>query len=478
MDRQRVHKHSLSQMMHAHEDDESDEEPPETAQPQRLAWTRGLGDAAKHAARRIGDKALATLEDTLDAAEERLLEPEAAAPDDGRDPFDDVRVREALEQLKADAREELDLQKEVFEARIEELEACAASQFDGKNDRLASDTASTSDVVAVLCAAALRGAGVDDAALLSAELAAEPPRDASVRLEAAVAGAKVANGNSGDLDTLRTQFEAARKARDQESARLREEAQSARSLAATKAAEASEERKNSLNARATAAQAVARAEKAEARSRRVEERRRASEAACGAALAERDALDVVLQSRESTASASRRRLDAASAEADETAAVGRILRKRCEDAEAAAAAAQGDRERVEAARKNLERVVRSFEQKAQTAEAALKRDHALQLSEKEGDIEDAQTQIRELEARVAQARASEQARDVAAARAEAEASAARAAAQAAVADVAALKDVLLRPPDPVPVVEREQAPGKRRGFAAWLNEVVDAELGS
>ena len=69
-------------------------------------------------------------------------------------------------------------------------------------------------------------------------------------------------------------------------------------------------------------------------------------------------------------------------------------------------------------------------------------------------------------------RASEQARDVAAARAEAECQAARAAAQAACADVAALKDVLLRPPDPVPVVERAASPSKpRRGFAAWLNEM-------
>ena len=57
--------------------------------------------------------------------------------------------------------------------------------------------------------------------------------------------------------------------------------------------------------------------------------------------------------------------------------------------------------------------------------------------------------------------------------------AARAAAQAACADVAALKDVLLRPPDPVPVVEREASVSKpRRGFAAWLNEIVDAELES
>ena len=54
-----------------------------------------------------------------------------------------------------------------------------------------------------------------------------------------------------------------------------------------------------------------------------------------------------------------------------------------------------------------------------------------------------------------------------------------AAAQAACADVAALKDVLLRPPDPVPVVEREASVSKpRRGFAAWLNEIVDAELES
>ena len=57
--------------------------------------------------------------------------------------------------------------------------------------------------------------------------------------------------------------------------------------------------------------------------------------------------------------------------------------------------------------------------------------------------------------------------------------AARAAAMAACADVAALKDVLLRPPDPVPVVEREASVSKpRRGFAAWLNEIVDAELES
>ena len=159
--------------------------------------------------------------------------------------------------------------------------------------------------------------------------------------------------------------------------------------------------------------------------------------------------------------------------------MGRLLKKRCDDAEEAAAAAKSDRDRVEAARKNLERVVRSFEQKASDAESNLKRDHALQISALEGDVEDAQQQIRDLEASLKTARASEQARDLAAARAKAECQAARAAAQAACADVAALKDVLLRPPDPVPVVEREASVSKpRRGFAAWLNEIVDAELES
>ena len=65
-----------------------------------------------------------------------------------------------------------------------------------------------------------------------------------------------------------------------------------------------------------------------------------------------------------------------------------------------------DRDRVEAARKNLERVVRSFEQKSQEAESNLKRDHALQISALEGDVEDAQQQIRELEASLKAARAS------------------------------------------------------------------------
>ena len=172
-------------------------------------------------------------------------------------------------------------------------------------------------------------------------------------------------------------------------------------------------------------------------------------------------------------------MDAAAQDADQQAALGRLLKKRCEDAEEAAKAAKTDRDRVEAARKNLERVVRSFEQKADEAASNLKRDHALQISALEGDVEDAQNQIRELEASLKAARASEQARDVAAARAEAECQAARAAAQAACADVAALKDVLLRPPDPVPVVEREASVSKpRRGFAAWLNEIVDAELES
>jgi DNA repair exonuclease SbcCD ATPase subunit len=463
-----------------YDDDSFEEEPPETQQPARLGnWTKGLGGAAKAAARRLGDKALATLEDTLDAAEERLLEPEEQdVTDDGRDPFDDARVQAALEQLRADSREELELQRETFESRIEELEACAASEFDGKADRVASNEATTSDVVAVLCAAALRGAGVDDATSLSAELARETTKDASIRLEAAVASSKTP-ATGGDLDKLRAQFEAARKARDQEATRLREEASSARSLAATKADEAAEERKHATTARDDAAQALQKADKAEARSKRVDERRRAAEAACGAALAERDSLNLVLQSREATASSSRRRLDAAAQDADQQAALGRLLKKRCEDAEEAAAAAKTDRDRVEAARKNLERVVRSFEQKASDAESNLKRDHALQISALEGDVEDAQQQIRELEASLKAARASEQARDVAAARAEAECQAARAAAMAACADVAALKDVLLRPPDPVPVVEREASVSKpRRGFAAWLNEIVDAELES
>ena len=199
----------------SNDDDLSDEEPPETQQPARLGnWTKGLGGAAKAAARRLGDKALATLEDTLDAAEERLLEPEEQdVTDDGRDPFDDARVQAALEQLRADSREELELQRETFEARIEELEAYAASEFDGKADRVASNEATTADVVAVLCAAALRGAGVDDATSLSAELARETTKDASIRLEAAVASSK-APATGGDLDKLRAQFEAARKARD------------------------------------------------------------------------------------------------------------------------------------------------------------------------------------------------------------------------------------------------------------------------
>ena len=463
-----------------YDDDSFEEEPPETQQPARLGnWTKGLGGAAKAAARRLGDKALATLEDTLDAAEERLLEPEEQdVTDDGRDPFDDARVQAALEQLRADSREELELQRETFEARIEELEACAASEFDGKADRVASDEATTSDVVAVLCAAALRGAGVDDATSLSAELARETTKDASVRLEAAVASSK-APATGGDLDKLRAQFEAARKARDQEASRLREEAASARSLAATKAEEAAEERKHATTARDDAAQALQKADKAEARSKRADERRRAAEAACSAALAERDSLNLVLQSREATASSSRRRLDAAAQDADQQAALGRLLKKRCDDAEEAAAAAKSDRDRVEAARKNLERVVRSFEQKAADAESNLKRDHALQISALEGDVEDAQQQIRDLEASLKSTKTENIRLDVAAARAEAECQAARAAAQAACADVAALKDVLLRPPDPVPVVEREASVSKpRRGFAAWLNEIVDAELES
>ena len=131
---------------HDDEDDDNssyDDEPETTQQPARLGnWTKGLGGAAKAAARRLGDKALATLEDTLDAAEERLLEPEEQdITDDGRDPFDDARVQAALEQLRADSREELELQRETFEARIEELEACAASEFDGKADRVASNEA-------------------------------------------------------------------------------------------------------------------------------------------------------------------------------------------------------------------------------------------------------------------------------------------------------------------------------------------------
>ena len=122
-------------------------------------------------------------------------------------------------------------------------------------------------------------------------------------------------------------------------------------------------------------------------------------------LAERDSLNLVLQSREATASSSRRRLDAAAQDADQQAALGRLLKKRCEDAEEAATAAKSDRDRVEAARKNLERVVRSFEQKASDAESNLKRDHALQISALEGDVEDAQQQIRELEASLKAARA-------------------------------------------------------------------------
>ena len=202
------------------DDDSYDDEPETTQQPARLGnWTKGLGGAAKAAARRLGDKALATLEDTLDAAEERLLEPEQDVTDDGRDPFDDARVQAALEQLRADAKEELELQRETFEARIEELEACAASEFDGRADRVASNEATTSDVVAVLCAAALRGAGVDDATSLSAELARETTKDASIRLEAAVASSK-APATGGDLDKLRAQFEAARQARDQEASKI------------------------------------------------------------------------------------------------------------------------------------------------------------------------------------------------------------------------------------------------------------------
>ena len=71
---------------HDDEDDDSyDDEPETTQQPARLGnWTKGLGGAAKAAARRLGDKALAPLEDTLDAAEERLLEPEQDVTDDGR----------------------------------------------------------------------------------------------------------------------------------------------------------------------------------------------------------------------------------------------------------------------------------------------------------------------------------------------------------------------------------------------------------
>merc|ERR1719171_294573 len=113
----------------------------------------------------------------------------------------------------------------------------------------------------------IRGAGVDDATSLSAELARETTKDASIRLEAAVASSK-APATGGDLDKLRAQFEAARKARDQEASRLREEAASARSLAATKAEEAAEERKHAATARDDAAQALERLDKSEARSKR------------------------------------------------------------------------------------------------------------------------------------------------------------------------------------------------------------------
>ena len=85
--------------------------------------------------------------------------------------------------------------------------------------------------------------------------------------------------------------------------------------------------------------------------------------------------------------------------------------------------------------------MRSFEQKASDAESNLKRDHALQISALEGDVEDAQQQIRELEASLKAARASSRRATSRRARAEAECRAARAAAQAACADVAALKDV-------------------------------------
>ena len=455
-----------------YDDDSFEEEPPETQQPARLGnWTKGLGGAAKAAARRLGDKALATLEDTLDAAEERLLEPEEQdVTDDGRDPFDDARVQAALEQLRADSKEELDLQRETFEARIEELEACAASEFDGKADRVASNEATTSDVVAVLCAAALRGAGVDDATSLSAELARETTKDASIRLEAAVASSKTP-ATGGDLDKLRAQFEAARKARDQEATRLREAASSARSLAATKADEAAEERKHATTARDDAAQALhgprrpRRAPNASTSAARCRGR-------CVRALAERDSLNLVSQSREATASSSRRRLDAAAQDADQQAALGRLLKKRCEDAEEAATAATTDSDRVEAARKNLERVVRSFEQKASDAESNLKRDHALQISALEGDVEDAQNQIRELEAPEGGARRSRRAR--AAARAEAECQAARAAAQAACADVAALWRRFVEPPTRSPSSSARRPFRNRGGPAA--GSAVDAEL--
>ena len=97
----------------------------------------------------------------------------------------------------------------------------------------------------------------------------------------------------------------------------------------------------------------------------------------------------------------------------------------------------------------------------------------------QADLEDARRELADVSSARDAAVADADARDVALARADAERRAARAAANAAAAEVATLKDALLRPPDPIPEAPAPApaAEAPRTGFAALLNAFVDDELG-
>ena len=130
----------------------------------------------------LKEKALSTLETTLDAAEDQFLKGGGAeegyedeASSSSYDPFSDARVVECVDRAKREAQEEVELQREAFEARIAELEGLAGAARAAAAERVRSGSgaaADVGDVVGVVASAALRGAGCEGVDATVAALAA------------------------------------------------------------------------------------------------------------------------------------------------------------------------------------------------------------------------------------------------------------------------------------------------------------------
>ena len=446
-------------------------------------WQQRLGN--------LKEKALSTLENTLDAAEDRFLEQDDvdSARDDDVDPFADPRVVESLERLRREAAEEVELQREAFEARIGELEAGAERARSASAAR-ADGGGAAADVVAVVAAAALAGAGAADADDAAAALAERPPSEAAAELRRLVADAARSTNESSpsdgeleatkkELATLRQRFEAAREAHSAETAQLRDVVASARSLAGQKATEAADEKKRAAASTESANAERERQDLVEKRLELAADRHRAAAAAGQAALRELDAWRRAARDLESRERQSRQRLDDARHRASDGTGAAKAAMERLAAVEADLRVAASDREQALQKHRNLEAVVRRFQAVADEDKAKAKKVHLDRVYELETELENARAANEDLVKEKDERAADLTKADLGAARAAAEARAARAAAAAAVCEVAKLKDALLHRPDPVPAApDATNGAAKPTGFAALLNGFIDDELES